>query len=127
MINDKRIKFFFLIICVLQLFYIFHFRSGFEYEVLKNPFSRDSGVNYALPPEVIEVRDIMIKHKMIDFNLSVNLKKNTYLYQRIIEFNYPLRINENSEFIFLLKDEDIPNSCKLIEHGIYSKIVRCKK
>ena len=121
----KKLKFFFLIICIIQLFYIFHFRSGFKYEIIKNPFSENSGILYALSYEVIESNNILKKHKAINFNLSEGLKKDTYLYQRSIEFNYPIRINENSRLIFFHVDEDIPNACTVIETGKYLKFTQC--
>ena len=130
----KKFKFFFLILCVIQLFYIFHFRSNFKYEVIKNPFDENSGIFYALHPSVIESNDFLKKHKAIDFNLSESLKlganlpapnKNTYFYQRSIEFNYPIRINEASRLIFFLNDEDIPNTCKVVETGKYLKLTQC--
>ena len=121
----KKFKFFFLIVCIIQLFYIFYFRSGFKYEIIKNPFNENSGINYALSSEVIESNDILKKHKAIDFNLSEGLKKDTYLYQRSIEFNYPIRINESSQLIFFLNDEDFPNTCKIIETGKYLKLTQC--
>ena len=124
-VKIKKIKFFFLILCVIQLFYIFHFRSGFKYEIIKNPFNESSGISYALSAEVIEANSILKKQKVIDFNLSEDLKKNTYLYQRIIEFNYPIRINESSKLIFFLNAEDIPNTCKVIETGKYLKLTQC--
>ena len=124
-VNIKRLKFFFIILCIIQLFYIFHFRSGFKYEVIKNPFNESSGISYALSAEVIEANSILKKQKAINFNLSENLKKNTYLYQRTIEFNYPIRINESSKLVFFLNTEDIPNTCKVIETGKYLKLTHC--
>ena len=124
-VKIKKIKFFFFAICIIQLFYIFHFRSGFKYEIIKNPFNENSGIFYALPPEVIESNNILKKHKAIDFNLSEGLKKDTYLYQRSIEFNYPIRINEHSRLIFFLNAEEIPNTCKVIETGTYLKLTQC--
>ena len=121
----KKFKIFFLIVCIIQLFYIFYFRSGFKYEIIKNPFNENSGINYALSSEVIESNDILKKHKATDFNLSEGLKKDTYLYQRSIEFNYPIRINETSRLIFFLNNEDIPNACKIIETGKYLKLTQC--
>ena len=121
----KKLKIFFLIICILQLSYLFHFRSGFKYEIIKNPFNENSGISYALSPEIIESKNILKKHKVIDFNLSEGLKKDTYLYQRSIEFNYPIRINEASQFIFFLKDEEILNACTIIETGKYLKLAQC--
>ena len=95
-VKIKKIKFFFFAICIIQLFYIFHFRSGFKYEIIKKPFNENSGIFYALSPEVIESNNILKRYKAGDFNLSDGLKKNTYLYQRLVEFKYPIRINETS-------------------------------
>ena len=124
-VKIKKLKFFFIILCVIQLFYIFHFRSGFKYEIIKNPFNENAGISYALSAEVIEAKSILKKQKVIDFNLSEGLKKDTYLYQRIIEFNYPIRINESSKLIFFLNAEDIPNACKIIEIGKYLTLTQC--
>ena len=124
-VKIKKFKFFFIILCVVQLFYIFHFRSGFKYEIIKNPFNENAGISYALSAEVIEANIILKKQKVIDFNLSEDLKKDTYLYQRIIEFNYPIRINESSKLIFFLNTEKIPNGCKIIEIGKYLTLTEC--
>ena len=124
-VKIKKFKFFFIILCVIQLFYIFHFRSGFKYEIIKNPFNENAGVSYALSAEVIEVNSILKKQKVTDFNLSEDLKKDTYLYQRTIEFNYPLRISKSSKLIFFLNAEDIPNACKIIEIGKYLTLTQC--
>ena len=124
-VKIRKFKFFFIILCVIQLFYIFHFRSGFKYEIIKNPFNENVGISYAVSGEVIEANSILKKQKVIDFNLSKDLKKDAYLYQRTIEFNYPIRIKESSKFIFYLNTEDIPNTCKVIETGKYIKLTKC--
>ena len=124
-VKIKKFKFFFIILCVIQLFYIFHFRSNFKYEVMKNPFDENSGISHALSLEVVESKLILKKQKAIDFNLSKSLKKDTYFYQRSIGFNYPIRINEASRLIFFRIDEDIPNTCKVIETGKYLKLTQC--
>ena len=124
-VKIKKFKFFFLILCIIQLFYILHFRSGFKYEIIKNPFNESSGISYALHPSVIESNDFLKKQKAINFNLSESLKKDTYLYQRTIEFNYPIRIKESSKLVFFLNTEDIPNTCKVIETGKYLKLTQC--
>jgi len=124
-VKIKKFKFFFLILCVIQLFYIFHFRSGFKYEIIKNPFNENAGISYALSAEVIETNSILKKQKLKDFNLSESLKKETYLYQRTIEFNYPIRINESSKLVFFLNVEDIPSTCELMETGKYLKLTKC--
>ena len=124
-VKIKKLKFFFIILCVIQLFYIFHFRSGFKYEIIKNPFDENSGISHALSPEVIESKLILKKQKVIDFNLSKSLKKDTYFYQRSIEFNYPIRINEISRFVFFLNEEHVLSTCKVIETGKHIKLAQC--
>ena len=121
----NKINLFFIILCIAQLYYIFQFRSGFEIEVFKKPLGKNSGVVYALPSEVIELRDILKKHQAVDFNLSKKLKQSTLLYQRSVEFSYPIRFNKSSKTTFFLISEDIPNNCQAIESGKYIKLVQC--
>ena len=121
----KIIRLFFLIFCLLQILYIFQYRSGFQYEVIKNPFSKDSGIYYAVSSEIIESREILEKTELKNFNLSKKVKENTYLYQRIIEFNYPIRLLESSEYIFYLNDEIIPDYCEVLEIRESLNITKC--
>jgi len=125
MINQQRIKLVFIIICFFQIFYIFYLRSGFNLDTFQNPFAKSSGITYALKPNVIEIKNIIEKNKLKNFNLSNNLSKDKYLYQRSIEFNYPIRINKSSKFIFINIEEKRPNSCKIIEIGHFTKLIEC--
>ena len=88
-------------------------------------FDENSGISYALSAEVIESKLILKKQKAIDFNLSKNLKKDTYFFQRSIEFNYPIRINEISRFVLFLNEEYVPSTCKVIETGKHVKLAQC--
>ena len=124
-INIEKYKFFFLILFIIQLIYIFHFRSDFKYEILKNSFSKNFDNSYAVSSEVLESKSILTKNNYEDFNISDEIRKNTYLYQRFIEFNYPLRINTNSEIVFFLKNENLNPECKIIETGQFLKLTNC--
>ena len=121
----KKLKVLFILICALQLFYLFHFRSNFKIEIFKNPFSKNAGIVYALSPAVIESNEILKKTKILNFNLSNELKKDTYFYQRSIEFNYPIRLNQDSQFIFYNIQEKIPSGCKITEAGKFIKLIKC--
>lgn len=124
-VKIKRIKFFFIILCLVQLFYILHFRSGFQYEVIKDPFNENSGITYAVSNEVIESKSILKRNKIVHFNLSNKLKDDDYFYQRSLEFNYPIIIKQSSQFILLSIEEDINENCREIETGKYLKLVKC--
>ena len=121
----RKTKILFFIICILQLFYLFNFRSGFRYEIIKDPFNENSGIAYAVSNEVIESKNILKRNKIVHFNLSKSLKEDTYFYQRSIEFNYPTRINQSSKLVFFSINEDISEKCKVIETGKYLKLTQC--
>ena len=125
LMKTKKVKIFFFLLCLFQLFYLFHSRSNFQYEIIKNPFKENSGTVYSLSSKVIELNSILKKQKGTNFNLSYELKKDNYLYQRSIEFNYPIRINENSKLIFFNLNEQVSNNCKIIESGKYLKLGLC--
>lgn len=121
----RKIEFLFVIICIIQLLYIFHFRSGFRYEIIKNPFSENSGIVNSVSAEVIESKNIIKVNKLANFNLSNKLEEDPYFYQRFIEFNYPIRFNKKSKSIFYLLEEEIPNQCHVIQTEQYLKLIKC--
>ena len=121
----RKTKILFLIICILQLFYLFNFRSGFQYAIIKDPFNENSGITYAVSKEVIESKSILKRNKILHFNLSKKLKDDDYFYQRSLEYNYPIIINQSSKFVFFSINEDISEKCKIIETGKHLKLTQC--
>ena len=122
----KKLKILFIFVCAFQLFYLLNNRSNFKIEVLKDPFSKNSGIIYALTPAVIESKNIITKYNLPDFNLSNDLEKiDIYFWQRSVEFNYPIRLKKDSKFIFYKINENIFDSCELVEEGTFIKLARC--
>ena len=121
----SKTKILFFIICLLQLFYLFNFRSGFRYEIIKDPFNENSGITYAVSKEVIESKSILKRNKILHFNLSKKLKDDDYFYQRSLEYNYPIIINQSSKFVFFSINEYIFEKCKIIETGKHLKLTQC--
>ena len=82
MFNTKIniIKVFLIVICLLQLLYLFNSRSGFQYEVFKNPFNENSGLYYALSPEILESKKILKNHQ-------INVQHDTW-YKKLFSFFY---------------------------------------
>jgi hypothetical protein len=104
---------------------VFEFRSGFFFKIIKNPFAKDSGIEFSLPPQAIESNKIIKKQKLNSFNLSDGIKNNEALYQRIIEFNYPVKFKNYTNIYFSLKKEKLPENCEIIERGEYLYLHKC--
>ena len=121
----RILKIFFLVLFFLQFFYIYQFRSGFNFVILKNPFAKDSGLEFSLPPQVIESSKLIKKHQIDNFNLSDGIKNNEALYQRIIEFNYPIKFTKEENIYFFLKQEVFSEKCKILERGEYLYLNKC--
>jgi len=123
--KTKKVYSFFVLLCLIQLFYLFNHRSNFKYEVIKNPFSINSGRLFAVSAEVIESNDMLNNFKITNFSLSEEIKNDAYFYQRFIEFNYPIRIKSNSLYKFFLINEKISENCTIYITGKYLKLTKC--
>tara|TARA_Y100000590_G_C15480642_1_gene923863 strand:+ start:412 stop:786 length:375 start_codon:yes stop_codon:yes gene_type:complete len=123
--KTKKVYFFFIVLCIIQLFYLFHYRSGFKFEIIKEPFGKNSGRLHAVSPEVIESNDMLITNNVVNFSLSKKIKNDTYFYQRFVEFNYPIRIKKDSLYKFFLISEDVLENCVLYKTGKYLKLTKC--
>jgi len=123
--NIKKIKIIFFIICLMQIFYLFHYRSGFNFNVFKDSFNQNSGIEYSVSEEVVESDYLIKNQKIINFNLSDKLKKDKYFYQRFIELNYPIRLDQSSRYIFFLKDEIMSENCEVLGKLEKIKLAKC--
>ena len=108
--KNNKILIFFFVFGLLQIYYLYSKRSNFDLNILLNP--------------VLETKAILQAKKLDTFNLSKNLSnKDSYFYQRIIEYNYPIRLDENSEYTFFLKNEK--SNCKEIYKGKFVDLKKC--
>ena len=123
-IKNNKLLIFFFIIGIFQIVYYWYERSNFEFQVLKNPFKKDSHINYVLPKSIIETNKILISNNIKKFNLSKKLKNDMYNYQRIIEYNYPIRFDEKSEYIIISLEEN--GVCDSISKGKFIELQKCQ-
>jgi len=93
--------------------------------VIKKPFNENSGVSYVVSSKIIEINNMLRKQKVKDFNFSDIIFNNNYIYKKSVEFNYPIRLNKNSNNIFFFKEENIPSNCKLLSTGRYFIFTKC--
>ena len=124
LLKKNRILIFFFIFGLLQIYYLYSKRSSFNFEILKNPFKKDSHINLVLEKSVIESKQIIQSYKLKKFNLSQKLgDKDSYFYQRLIEYNYPVRMDPEEGYTFFLLEEK--NTCEDIFKGKFIELKKC--
>tara|TARA_Y100000590_G_scaffold410324_1_gene503270 strand:+ start:538 stop:774 length:237 start_codon:yes stop_codon:yes gene_type:complete len=77
-----------------------------------------------LEKTVIETKQIIQSNNLKKFNLSQKLgDKDSFLYQRIIEYNYPVRMDSKEKYTFFLLGEK--NSCEDVFIGQFIELKKC--
>mgnify|MGYP001385752135 FL=1 len=122
-LRKNKLLIFFFIVGIAQILYYWSELSNFKLEILINPFNKNSYVSYFLPKTVMESKQILLSNNIKIFNLSKELKNDMYSFQRIIEFNYPIRFDEKSNFIIMNINEN--SNCKSISKGKLLKLQKC--
>ena len=122
-LRKNKLLIFFFIVGIAQILYYWSERSNFKLEILINPFNKNSYVSYFLPKTVMESKQILLSNNIKIFNLSKELKNDMYSFQRVIEFNYPIRFDEKSNFIIMNINEN--SNCKSISKGKLLKLQKC--
>lgn len=121
--NNFPFLFLIVLICLIKLFHIGYYRIHFSPNLLFHTFERDFANNKAVSDIVLEANQLIEKAKIVDFNLSNNLILDDYFKQRIVEFSYPIRLNENSKFI--IAPSDLKLNCKINLESERIKLYEC--
>ena len=77
-----------------------------------------------MPELVIETNQILKSNQLDKFSLGDKFKNDLYIYQRIIEYNYPIRYDGKSKF-FISSINEKKISCQIIEKGIFVELLKC--
>mgnify|MGYP001183863347 FL=1 len=122
---SKIIKFFLLISIILQFIYIIENKINFETKYIKNSFTKNFQGDLILPKETVEIKSIVNSNKIDRYNLSNKFKSNVLLNQRTVEYLYPARFDEKSDFFFEIINEN-NNNCFLLKSYNFIQTSRCK-
>ena len=112
--NKKIIKYLILFTIFAQLFYISQERINFNWINLTNSFKKNYKGDLSLPKETLELAEIIEKESLNSYKLDNSFLNNQYIYQRTVEYIYPVRINKNLNESFSLKNTKDEN-CKIIK------------
>lgn len=85
------------------IFFILYFLSGTNFKYFNVLFNENGGAKESVPTEVYNLKIFMNKLNVNDFKLEGDLKNSDLLFQRSIEYTYPIRRHsQNSKNIFTL-------------------------
>ena len=121
--NKKIVKYLVLFTIFAQLFYISQERINFNWINLTNSFKKNYKGDLSLPKETVELAEIIEKESLNSYKLDNSFLNNQYIYQRTVEYIYPVRINKNLNESFSLKNTKDEN-CKIIKS--YTNINKLK-
>ena len=122
--NKKIIKYLILFTIFAQLFYISQERINFNWINLTNSFKKNYKGELLLPKETLELAEIIKKEGLSYYKLDSSFLNNQYIYQRTVEYIYPVRINNNLNESFTLKNTKNEN-CKIIKSYTNINKIKC--
>ena len=121
--NNKFIKYLILFTIFAQLFYISQERIKFNWVNLTNSFKKNYKGELLLPKETLELAEIIKRESLNSYKLDNSFLNNQYIYQRTVEYIYPIKINNNLSESFGLKNTKNEN-CLIIKS--YTNINKLK-
>ena len=120
----KKIKFFLIISILLQFIYIIEKKIEFKPIYLLSSFKKDFKGELNLPKETLEIKKILTKRNINTYNLSRKIKDNNLIYQRTVEYLYPIKIVNNQNIFFELINES-NNNCIIKQKYEFTQISKC--
>jgi hypothetical protein len=96
---------------------------------IKSPIEENAGIKESIPLEAVEIKKIAATYKLDNFNLSNKILEDEYLKQSIIEYLYPLRLeNKTTSFFYLNNESDLKEKgCVELAKSSLTILYQCKK
>jgi len=100
--------------------------------IIEEALRPSGGIDYispaSIPEEAKVIKKLVTKHDIPNFNILGNLKSDTLKFQRIIEINWPVKLDNYSKYLFFLSDEfpsDICDNWRIIDQEGGISLVVC--
>ena len=90
-----------------------------------SPFTERLGETQSLRPEVVELKQLVLKHALPNLGLDQSFASDVELRDRANEFLYPLKIKKNSRFVASLNPSSFNSRCQLLDQSHYVSLYQC--
>ena len=126
----NKIIYLLFILCLVKVYYIADRNLKFSPTLLVNSFKKNSGEKISLGlagNDIISSKEFFLDHNIKEFQLSDAIfEKKSEIYQRMVEFNYPIKNNKNTPILVAHKSESKKIDCKLLFSTQNLNIYECK-
>jgi hypothetical protein len=93
--------------------------------IYASPFEKNAGIIDSLPNEVISAKYIIDRNQLKTYELADLFLSDAYIYQRMIEFSYPVRVGQSMQYIGLVNG-DLVKRCTQIDRENRVALYDCK-
>lgn len=127
----RKIIYSLFILCLIKLYHIADRSLHFSPNLLFSSFTQNAGEKRSLGVtfnDLAPIRDFFIDKKITKFSVSNEIKNNhpEIFYLRLLQFNYPAKLNNDASIRIKLKREKSKNNCKLLYFTENFNIHECK-
>ena len=114
----NKIIYLLFILCLAKVYYIADRNLKFSPSLLINSFKENSGEKNSLglmANELISTKKFFLRNNITEFQLSDEIiQQRMEIYQRIVEYNYPLKNKKSSPIFVAHKEDNAPNNCLIL-------------
>ena len=127
----KKIIYLLFLLCLIKLYDIADRSLKFSPNLLINSFQENAGekdsLNF-LADDFIPIRNFFVSKNILKFKLSNGIIKNEdqLSYLNIIEFNYPIRMEQSSPILVTYTAEYVQTGCELLYSTKNYNIYECE-
>ena len=132
LLMHKKLFYLILLLCFLKLFHIAYKSVQFTPNIFFNSFKKNVAEKSSLgfvSNDVIPLKNFFLDKNISEFTLSKKIiedKDKNILYMSIIEFNYPIKLTDNSPIFITYKNEKVESNCNLVHITKNYDIYECK-
>ena len=126
----KKLFYLILLLCFFKLFHVAYKSVQFSPNILFNSFKRNvaekSSLGFA-SNDVIPLRNFLLSKNILEYKLSEEMMRNNFpLAQRVVEFIYPIKINQNAPILVAHHTESAKENCELLYFSESINVYECK-
>jgi len=127
----KKIIYLLFLLSLIKLYDIADRSLNFSPNLLVNSFEQNAGEKNSLgffADDFIKIRNFFLSKNISKFKLSDEIIKNEdkLSYLNIIEFNYPIKMEQSSTTLLTYNNENAQTGCELLYNTNNYSIYECK-